>query len=154
MARIKKHVLWASLLLLFLSCNKDETQEDIDSRNRDEIVSYIESNNLDAKSTASGLYYVIENEGTGLRPTATSDVKVTYKGYLTDGTVFDQNNSGITFNLQQVIPGWTEGIQLFKEGGNGILLIPSKLGYGPQGAGDIPGNAVIIFDVELLDVIQ
>lgn len=137
-------------IFLFMSCSK----EDVDTQNQKEIEQYIADNNLNASSTSSGLYYVIEKEGTGAQPNANSNVKVKYKGYLTSGSVFDQNTNGITFNLQSVIAGWTEGIQLFKEGGNGILLIPSKLGYGPRGSGSIPPDAVIIFDVELIDVIQ
>lgn len=137
-------------IFLFMSCSK----EDVDTQNQKEIEQYIADNNLNASSTSSGLYYVIEKEGTGAQPNANSNVKVKYKGYLTSGSVFDQNTNGITFNLQSVIAGWTEGIQLFKEGGNGILLIPSKLGYGSRGSGSIPPDAVIIFDVELIDVIQ
>ena len=136
-----------------MSCKK----EDIEKENREEIEKYISDHNLKASSTSSGLYYVIEKEGTGTRPNANSDVKVKYKGYFTNGSVFDETDPANIkpFNLQQVIPGWTEGIQLFKEGGEGILLIPSRLGYGPSGSqsGTIPPNSVIIFDIELLDVL-
>ena len=70
------------------------------------------------------MYYIIENQGTGDRPTSNSNVTVAYKGYFLDGSVFDQSSSeGITFNLQQVISGWTEGIAYFNEGGKGILLV-------------------------------
>jgi FKBP-type peptidyl-prolyl cis-trans isomerase FkpA len=133
-----------------MSCKK----EDIETQNRNEIEKYISDNNLNASSTASGLYYVIDNEGTGTRPNANSDVKVKYKGYFTTNEVFDENSDGIVFNLQNVIAGWTEGIQLFKEGGNGMLLIPSNLAYGPSGRGSIPPNSVLIFDIDLIDVIQ
>jgi FKBP-type peptidyl-prolyl cis-trans isomerase FkpA len=133
-----------------MSCKK----EDIETQNRNEIEKYIADNNLNASSTPSGLYYVIDNEGTGIRPNANSDVKVKYKGYFTTNEVFDENSNGIVFNLQNVIAGWTEGIQLFKEGGNGMLLIPSNLAYGPSGKGSIPPNAVLVFDIELIDVIQ
>ena len=148
---MNKIILLSLSLFLFFSCSK----EDVATQNKNEIEKYISDNNLNASSTSSGLYYVIEKEGTGTRPTAVSDVTVKYKGYFTDGRVFDQNTDGITFNLQQVIAGWTEGIQLFKEGGEGKLLIPSHLGYGPagSGSGSIPPDAVIIFDIELLDVL-
>jgi FKBP-type peptidyl-prolyl cis-trans isomerase FkpA len=85
---------------------------------------------------------------------STSDVKVAYKGYFTDGSVFDESSAaGITFNLQGVIAGWTEGIPFFKEGGTGKLLLPSALGYGKSGTNGIPKNSVLIFDIELLQVL-
>ena len=87
------------------------------------------------------------------QPTTSDNVTVAYKGYFTNGEVFDQSDSdGISFGLGQVIPGWTEGITYFKEGGRGMLLIPSHLGYGNSGRGSIPGGAVLIFDVDLKSV--
>jgi FKBP-type peptidyl-prolyl cis-trans isomerase FkpA len=84
---------------------------------------------------------------------AESTVTVAYKGYLTDGTVFDESDSnGITFSLRNVIQGWQEGIPLFKEGGSGMLLIPSALGYGSSSQGQIPANSVLIFEITLIDV--
>jgi FKBP-type peptidyl-prolyl cis-trans isomerase FkpA len=138
-----------SIFLLF-SCKKD----DVDALNQEEILKFIGDNNLSATATGSGLHYVIEEEGTGARPKSNSDVEVKYKGYFTNGNVFDQNTEGIRFNLQGVIEGWTEGIPLFKEGGKGMLLIPSKLGYGDGNVGSIPPNSVLIFDIELIDVIN
>lgn len=108
------------------------------------------------KTTASGLQYKIITEGTGKRPSASSVVKVNYKGQLTDGKVFDssyERGQPVEFPLNQVIPGWTEGLQLLKEGGKATLYIPAKLGYGEQGVpGMIPPNSTLIFDVELLEV--
>ena len=141
-------IIGLSVFFLF-SCKKD-----IDTLNREEIEKFIGDYNLSASSTASGLYYVIDDEGTGERPKSNSDVKVKYNGYFTDGKLFDQNTEGITFNLQSVIAGWTEGIQLFKEGGKGMLLIPSKLGYGDRNVGSVPPNSVLIFDIELIQVIN
>ena len=138
--------------LLTSSCkkNKKVSQTEVDE---DIITKYIANNNLDAKATGSGLYYVISVAGSGAQPNASSNVTVKYKGTLTDGTVFDQSTSaGATFNLSGVIKGWQEGIPLFKKGGKGILLIPSALGYGDQATGKIPAASVLIFDVELLDV--
>jgi FKBP-type peptidyl-prolyl cis-trans isomerase FkpA len=78
---------------------------------------------------------------------------VAYKGYLLDGNTFDQSGAnGVAFPLNRVIPGWTEGIPLFKEGGEGILLVPSNLGYGTSGSRSIPGGAVLVFDIKLISV--
>jgi FKBP-type peptidyl-prolyl cis-trans isomerase FkpA len=71
---------------------------------------------------------------------------------LLDGTVFDQSTNGISFGLNQVILGWREGITYFKEGGKGILLIPSDLGYGDRGSGSIPGGAALVFDINLIRI--
>ena len=119
----------------------------------DKILQYISDNNLNAEPTGSGLYYVINSTGNGEFPNINSLVTVAYKGTLTDGTTFDQSSSnGITFPLSNVIQGWQEGIPLFSEGGSGILLIPSALGYGSQSVGNIPENSVLIFEVTLLNV--
>jgi len=124
------------------------------AENEQEIMKYIEDNDLTAvkSESGSGLYYVIEEPGTGENPTANSNVTVAYKGYFTDGEVFDESETGITTNLNQVIEGWTEGIQFFKEGGSGKLLIPSSLAYGRYGNSVIPGGAVLIFDVNLKSI--
>ena len=150
-----KHFLSALLALtLFISCSKDkETTTDYGAKNEQEIKDYIAKNNLTAQRSASGLYYVINELGTGTQPTANSFVTVAYKGYFTDGKVFDQSSAaGISFGLKQVIKGWTEGIPYFKTGGNGILLVPSHLGYGSTANGPIPGGSVLIFDVKLISV--
>lgn len=139
------------LLALLISCSKESTS--IPVQTEDDIIQYIEDNNLDATRSNSGLYYIIENQGTGDRPTSNSNVTVAYKGYFLDGSVFDQSSSeGITFNLQQVISGWTEGIAYFNEGGEGILLVPSNLGYGSKNYNGIPGGSVLVFDIKLLKV--
>lgn len=108
-----------------------------------------------AKKTESGLYYIIEKEGAGNNPQATSTVKVHYEGKFTDGKIFDssiQRGQPIEFPLNQVIPGWTEGLQLLKPGGKAKLIIPPHLGYGENGyPGAIPPNSWLIFDVELID---
>jgi len=106
--------------------------------------------------TKSGLQYKMITVGTGKQPTAASKVTVHYEGKLVDGTVFDssyQRGETISFPLSGVIPGWTEGLQLMKEGGKAMLYIPSELGYGERGAGGlIPGHATLIFTVELISV--
>ncbi len=109
-------------------------------------------------TTASGLQYEVEKEGTGAQPTAEDEVTVHYTGKLLDGTVFDSSVSRgepATFPLNRVIPGWTEGVQLMKEGGKYRFYIPSDLAYGPNGIqGAIPPHATLIFDVELIKVIK
>jgi FKBP-type peptidyl-prolyl cis-trans isomerase FkpA len=151
-----KSTLLALVSLLFVSCLSDnESSKPVDYtvQNEKEIVDYIAKNKLTATKTDSGLYYVINEVGTGAQPTASSNVTVAYKGYFTNGNIFDQSKpEGISFGLNQVIKGWTEGIPYFKEGGNGVLLIPSHLGYGSNGSGPIPGGSVLIFDVKLIKV--
>jgi FKBP-type peptidyl-prolyl cis-trans isomerase len=106
--------------------------------------------------TSSGLQYLVNVEGTGATPGATDKVTVHYTGKLIDGTVFDssvQRGEPIQFGVNQVIPGWTEGLQLMKEGAKYTLTIPSELGYGARGAGGvIPPNSILVFDVELISV--
>ncbi|MGF7453790.1 FKBP-type peptidyl-prolyl cis-trans isomerase [Pasteurella bettyae] len=108
------------------------------------------------KETKSGLLYRIEKEGEGNPIKATDTVKVHYTGKLTNGTVFDssvERNQPAEFMLNQVIPGWTEGLQLIKKGGKIELVIPAELAYGDQELGQIPANSTLHFDVEVLDVI-
>lgn len=142
------------VLTLFISCSKDtKTVTDYTAKNEQEIKDYLAKNNLTAQRSTSGLYYIINEQGTGTQPTAASNVTVAYKGYFTNGNVFDQSKAeGISFGLNQVIKGWTEGIPYFKTGGSGVLLIPSHLGYGNTNNGPIPGGSVLIFDVKLISV--
>ncbi len=121
---------------------------------------FLEENakNEGVKVTASGLQYTVEKEGTGESPKATDEVTVHYTGRLLDGTVFDSSVSRgepATFPLNRVIPGWTEGVQLMKEGGKYMFLIPSELAYGAQGIpGAIPPHSTLIFEVELIKVVK
>lgn len=141
------------LFIFFISCINDDQPVDYVSLNDKEIQDYLAENDLQAEKSTSGLYYIIDSEGTGVQPTSTDEVRVAYKGYFTNANVFDQSPSeGISFNLQQVISGWTEGITYFKEGGSGMLLIPSHLGYGSQDYRGIPGGSVLIFEIDLLEV--
>ena len=111
------------------------------------------------KTTASGLQYQVLTEGKGAKPAADAMVKVHYKGALLDGTEFDSSHDRgepAVFSLQQVAPGWAEGVQLMPVGSKYKLWIPSKLGYGEQGTpgGPIPPNATLVFEVELLDIVK
>jgi len=107
-------------------------------------------------TTASGLQYEVITEGTGAKPAATDVVKVHYAGKLIDGTEFDSSikrGEPIEFPLNRVIKGWTEGLQLMREGGKYRLYIPYELGYGERGAGSqIPPYATLIFEIELIKV--
>lgn len=109
-------------------------------------------------TTTSGLQYEVITLGTGPKPASTDQVKVHYTGTLIDGTKFDSSvDRGVpaTFGVNQVIPGWVEGIQLMPTGSKFKFFIPSDLGYGPTGAGDkIPGNSTLIFDVELIEIVK
>jgi FKBP-type peptidyl-prolyl cis-trans isomerase FkpA len=98
-------------IFIFTSCSKNEStclnsESNFEPQTEEDIIKYIEDNNLDANRTNSGLYYVIDNGGSGARPTSSSNVTVAYKGYFLDGTVFDQSSaSGVAFPLNSVIPG-------------------------------------------------
>lgn len=104
----------------------------------------------------SGLQYQILQQGSGRTPNAKSTVTVNYEGRLIDGTIFDSSiarNQPVEFQTSQVIPGWTEGLQLMKEGAKYRFFIPASLGYGEMGSGDsIEPNSTLIFDVELIKV--
>jgi FKBP-type peptidyl-prolyl cis-trans isomerase FkpA len=149
----------SSILLLVLSvffagCNKDDSlsAEEQLTKDIELIQQYLADNGLTAQSTTSGLHYIIEEPGTGGSPTITDEVTVFYKGYFLNGDVFDQTQSQpISFPLANVISGWQEGIPLFQKGGKGVLLLPSSLGYGKFPPSGIPKNAVLAFDVELVN---
>lgn len=159
---LQKLFVFALLITLAVSCAKEDTVDygPIDDKT---IQDYLTANNLTAQSTASGLYYIITNPGSSIHPTTKSLVKVKYKGYLTDGKVFDQStyssNVPANLTLSGLVEGWQEGLPLIGVGGQIKLLIPSSLGYGSTaktnaltGAIIVPANAVLIFDINLIDV--
>ena len=113
------------------------------------------SNNKSVYTTQSGLKYRKLKDGNGKHPKATDRVKVHYTGKLIDGKVFDssvERGNPLTFPLNQVIPGWTEGLQLMDEGSKYILYVPYNLGYGTRDMGNIPAGSTLIFEVELLEI--
>ena len=107
--------------------------------------------------TKSGLQYEVLTMGTGEKPKATDEVRVHYLGTLTNGTKFDSSydrKEPAEFPLDRVIPGWTEGVQLMPVGSKFKFTLPANLAYGEQGAGSIPPNSVLVFEVELLEIVK
>lgn len=157
-----RNTLILFVLLAMTACGgDDEDAIDYTEQNDQEIQAYLAADSLTAQKSATGLYYIIDTvqndpiDTTLIRthPTSTSNVTVAYKGYYTNKNVFDESSAnGISFNLQQVIKGWTEGITYFKEGEKGILLIPAHLGYGSNDSRGIPGGSVLIFDIHLISI--
>ena len=136
----------------------EQKQKQAGEKNKTEGAKFLEDNKKKpgVKTTASGLEYKVIKEGTGAQPKATDMVTVNYRGTLIDGTEFDSSykrGQPATFPLNGVIKGWTEGLQLMKQGGKYQFFVPSNLAYGERAVGpDIAPNATLIFEVELLDV--
>lgn len=157
-----RSILFAlSFVLLFSGCMKadeagceyDECGYKAPQSEIQAVQDYLTANNLQATQHCSGLFYRVENPGTGTHPNACSYVTVNYKGMFTNGTVFDESDQGpASFYLSQVIQGWTNGIPQIKNGGRIVLYIPPSLGYGSQTYGGIPGNSILVFEVDLLNV--
>lgn len=139
-------LLLAASILLFSGCKKDDTAK------TESLEDYLKKENLlnQVTSDPRGFYYKIVVPGTGATPAATSRVTVLYAGKLTNGTVFDQSGpNAVTFTLNQLILGWQYGLPLIKAGGRILLYLPPQLGYGSQGAGSIPPNSNLVFDITL-----
>jgi len=154
---MKKLFLATICALCVMSCIKDDSVTFEEQMAIDEalILDYLEENNYSVQKTDEGVYYHHWVEGTGTQPTIEDNVTVHYQGSLLDGTVFDSSYGGnpASFSLTGVIQGWQIGIPLMKEGGRTLLVIPSRLAYGTAGAGgSISANAVLAFEVELLEV--
>ncbi len=145
-------LLFLLIVTISMSCNNEEKQFEDDL---EAIKNYIAENNLDAQSTASGLHYVVINEGTGtIKPDLVSQVKVTYRGELLDGEIFEKQDDPTIFAVAGVIEGWREGLQLMTVGAKYQFLIPSKLAYGETGNGSIAPDTPLFFEVELFDIIN
>ena len=136
----------------------EQKQKEVGEKNKTEGAKFLEDNKKKpgVKATASGLQYKVEKEGTGPTPKATDMVTVNYRGTLIDGTEFDSSykrGQPATFPVNGVIKGWTEALQLMKQGAKYQLYIPSSLAYGERAMGpDIGPNSTLIFEVELQDV--
>ena len=140
--------------LTFSRCNTadQKIQQQFDT-DKQLIADYVKQKGYtDVQTTGDGISYRITTPTAGAKPTSSSTVTVQYKGYLLDGTIFDKtDNQNRTFALSGTIQGWQLGIPLIPKGGRGTLFIPSKLGYGTGGSGSVPANAVLAFDVFLVD---
>lgn len=127
----------------------------LEGAEKPKLDAYLASNKITTAPTASGLIFIETQKGKGKdHPKATDVVTVHYTGTLLDGTKFDSSvdrGEPTTFPLNQVIPGWTEAIQLMSKGSKAKLIIPSSLGYGPRGGGPIPPFSTLVFEVELID---
>ena len=140
-------------LLLWNACSDALTFDEQADLDRQLIEEYAATNNLTGYYTANGVFIVMQDEGVGSEtPSIRSNVEIIYTGYLLDGTQFDSSNGFPTvLTVSRLIRGWQEGLTEFKRESRGIMLIPSAMGYGPRGSGDIPSNAVLRFDIELLN---
>lgn len=147
------YVLPLILLGILAACEdviEPEEQLEIDKQL---ITDYALENGLNGTFTESGLFYVIADSGVGTEtPSSTSSVEIIYRGTLLDGTEFDSSDGfPATFPIFNLIQGWQEGLLHFRRESEGILLIPSRLAYGPQARVLIPANSVLRFDIEVLD---
>jgi FKBP-type peptidyl-prolyl cis-trans isomerase FkpA len=113
---------------------------------------YLSDNGIIATKDDRGFYYKIVNAGAGAKPTICNSVSVAYTGSLIDGTQFDASTNA-TFQVAKVVVGWQEGIPLIAKGGQIKLYIPPSLAYGDKAQGAIPANSILIFDVELKDIL-
>ena len=167
-----KNIFWSLLVSVILfgcfkdtnsiqQCNYTDTQTQAPDSEVQKVATYLDSIHVHAQNHSSGFYYVIHLPGTGAFVTnLCSVIAVTYKGKFTNGTIFDSTatNKTASFQLGEVILGWQKGIPLVSKGGSLTLYIPPALGYGPNDVKDnlgnvvIPGNSILIFDVEVLDI--
>ncbi|MEK2688165.1 FKBP-type peptidyl-prolyl cis-trans isomerase [Bdellovibrio sp. GT3] len=152
----KEDMQAAMMKLQELAMKKQQEAADTNAKSGKD---FLEKNKSAAnvKTTASGLQYIMEKEGTGAMPKKEDVVKVHYKGTLTNGEQFDSSydrGQPAEFPVGGVIPGWTEALQLMKVGSKAKLFIPPELAYGPSGRPGIPPNSVLVFEVELMDIVK
>lgn len=181
---MKKGILFTAVVLFAMSCNESKkvtlenttpvlTEAELeaaygslyqyyhtdpktqDQRDENLIIEYAADKGLDVKRTASGLYYQITEEGAGAKINRGESITADYRGYFSDGKVFDESykrGKPLTFNHGQMVAGWNEGLLLLNRGSKATFLLPSRLGYGTRGfPGFVEPNKVIIFDLVLLD---
>lgn len=155
--KLTKEEIQQALMKLQESAMKK--QQDQAEANKKTGADFLEKNKSaeGVKTTASGLQYIVLKEGTGATPTKEDVVKCHYTGTLINGEKFDSSvdrGQPAEFPVSGVIPGWTEALQMMKVGGKMKLFIPAELAYGPSGRPGIPANSVLIFEVELMDIVK
>lgn len=154
---IRKFIAFSLLIVIAISCKKEDVT-DYGPIDKKIIETYLTAHNLTAQSTASGLYYIIENPGGANHPNINSKVSINYQGFLTNGTMFDSyyvKGQPYTTALSNLVKGWQEGLPLIGVGGKIKLFIPSALGYGSSeitsNYATIPAYSVLIFNIELVE---
>lgn len=156
----KKLFFIIALPFVMLSCNKKSSSDNCNNTGVTSaaeiatIQQYLTANSITATQDPAGFFYQIIAPGSGVTPTLSSQVSVTYTGKFVNGTVFDSNVSKpvMTFPLSGVIRGWQLGVPLIKKGGKINLYLPPTLGYGCYDSNGIPGNSTLIFSIELVNV--
>lgn len=145
--------LVALLALLALGLGAGCHKDDQAAKDRQAIQQYLSDHSLTATEHDSGIFYIIDTPGSGGSPTVANTVKVKYKGYYLDGVVFDQTTGSqtIQFPLSDLIEGWQIAIPLLQKGGKGTFFIPSGLGYGSYPPSGVRPDAVLVFEIELVD---
>jgi FKBP-type peptidyl-prolyl cis-trans isomerase FkpA len=152
-----RHLVLITLLFVILniSCNKNDfcepDQTQAIASEITQLEAYLNDNSITATKDGRGFFYITKAEGSGKNPTICSVVTVKYEGRLLDGTIFDSSN-GATFRIEGLIAAWKQAIPLMKSGGSITLFVPPSLGYGASGQGPIPPNAILIFEIELLEI--
>ena len=159
---IRRLIILISFCAVMLSCNKSSdngcnfttSNVVVPASEMTSLQAWVAANKPAAILHPGGFYYEIIAAGAGtVTPGICSDVRVKYTGYLTTGFKFDEELTGITFKLGQLIVGWQRGLPLIKKGGTIYLYLPPSLGYGNSAVGSIPANSILIFSVELVDVV-
>lgn len=147
-----------SLFLIVIGCSEsgslvdEQEQLEID---RTLIMEFIADNNIDAIESSDGIFISVDSVGNNTMPSTTDSIEIDYRGYYLDGFIFDSsydNGTPLKIFMSDLIQGWQLGMPSFGEGGKGTLIIPSKYGYGSSPPGSIRRNAVLVFDVDLIDV--
>ena len=151
--------LFFALVSLLTSCKKDKCDAEesalvASAAEISTIQNHLTTNSISATQHSSGLFYTIINEGSGNSPSLCASVTVKYKGTLLNGTVFDESAGNTSFILKNLIVGWQKGIPLIKKGGKIKLYVPPSLGYGSASQSGIPGNSTLIFDIDLVGVVE
>ncbi len=148
-----KNILFAAAAFLALGLGAGCHKDDQAAKDRAAIQQYLTDHNLSATEHDSGIFYIIDTPGSGGSPTINSAVKVKYKGYYLDGLVFDETpgSQTVQFPLSDLIEGWQIGIPLLQKGGKGTFFIPSALGYGSNPPFGVRADAVLVFEIELVD---